>query len=188
MLKKAANVRTFLKFSMKRLLYSLKTALLSGIAGLFCLHGQSQQVGVNTMIPTPVVTVNVRQELQLGAFTQGNSGGSISITYDGTRTGTGSVVPLSLGSASSPLILEIQGPKGSIVSMIENEATILTGSNGGTMRLKLKSFNPEMPFVIADDPPAKNIIRIGAELTVGNAQQSPPGNYSGSMNISFVVE
>jgi hypothetical protein len=106
---------------------------------------------------------------------------------DGTRLGSGTVVPLNFGAGSAALILEIQGPKGSIVSML-SETTSLTGSNGGSMLLKIRETYPAMPFIITEDAPAKSVIKIGAELMVGNAQQAPPGNYTGSLNVSFVVE
>lgn len=173
---------------MQRISFSFKICLLTGLAALFFAQAKSQQLKVDAAKLSPVLKVNVRQELQLGAFTQGSSGGSIRVQPDGTRTATGTVVPLNFGASYMPLVLEIEGPKGSIVSMLADEVTILTGSNGGMMRLKLAGSNPALPFIITDDPPAKNVITIGAELIVGNSQESPPGNYSGSLNISFVVE
>lgn len=173
---------------MQRIPFCFKTCLLTGLAALFFTQVQSQQLRADAGSLSPALKVNVRQELQLGAFTQGSSGGTIRLQTDGTRTATGTVVPLNFGAAYMPLVLEIEGPKGSIVSMLAGELTILTGSNGGRMRLKIAGSNPAMPFIITDDPPAKNVITIGAELIVGNSQESPPGNYSGSLNVSFVVE
>lgn len=173
---------------MQRISFCFKTCLLSGLAILFFAQVQSQQLKAGATSLSPVLKVNVRQELQLGAFTQGSAGGTIRLQTDGTRTATGTVVPLNFGASYMPLVLEIEGPKGSIVSMLSEEVTVLTGSNGGRMRLKIAGSNPAMPFIITDDPPAKSIITIGAELIVGNSQESPPGNYSGSLNVSFVVE
>ena len=173
---------------MQRIRFCFKIYLLTALAGIFFIEGKSQQTGLSISSGSPALKVMVRQELQLGTFTQGSSGGSIVISPDGFRTGNGTVVPLNFGAAYAPLILEIEGPKGSIVSMLANETTVLTGSNGGVMRLKITESSPPLPFVIREDPPAKHIIKIGAELKVGNSIESPPGNYSGSLNISFIME
>lgn len=172
---------------MQRSFFCFKIYLLILLAGIFYLEGFGQKIETTVKVPTTVFTVNVKQELQLGAFTQGSSGGSISISPEGVRTGLGTVLPLNFGVNYAPLILEIQGPRGSVVSMLANE-TVLTGSNGGTMNLTIQSTNPQMPIVITDDPPEKVIIKIGAVLRVGNSLESPPGNYSGSLNISFILE
>jgi len=132
--------------------------------------------------------VTVKQEFNFGAFTQGPSGGTISILPDGLRTASGSVVPLNFGATYLPLVLEIEGPKGSVVSMLAQDIALLTGSNGGVMRLRVKNSYPAMPFIITDDAPAKSIIKIGADLIVGNSSESPPGNYIGTLNISFIRE
>lgn len=161
--------------------------MLTGFISFVWLEGKSQQVVVQAKIPAAVFSVNVQQGFQFGSFTQGNAGGIISISPEGIRTGSGAVVPLNFGTAATPLVLELQGQRGSMVSML-TETSTLTGSNGGSMTLKITGTNPPMPFIIPEDAPEKSIIKIGAELMVGNAQQSPPGNYSGSLNISFVLE
>ncbi len=170
------------------ILFRYKIQLLVVMACLCLMQVKAQQVGVSVSTSNPSLKVSVMQEISFGAFAQGNSGGSITISAEGTRWASGTVVPLNFGAAYLPLILEIEGPRGSIVSMLTNETILLTGSNGGTMKLKLSASNPAMPFIITDDAPSKSIIKIGAELIAGNANVSPPGNYSGSLNISFVVE
>jgi len=165
-----------------------KSPLMMVLVCLCFIQGKSQQVGISVTPNGTALQVTVRQEINFGALTQGQSGGSIIISPEGTRTSSGTVVPLNFGSTYLPLILEIEGPKGSIVSMLSNEITTLTGSNGGIMKLKMKGSNPIMPFYITDDAPAKSIIKIGAELIVGSSIESPPGNYSGTINISFVAE
>lgn len=158
------------------------------LAVLFFAGVKAQQPVTRVAVNTEAVKVNVVQQLSFGAFTQGSSGGSIHVLANGTRTALGTVVPLNFGTTYMPLILEIEGPRGAIVSMLTDEKNELTGSNGGSMKLRLTGSNPSMPFIITNDAPAKSIIKIGAELIVGNATESPPGNYSGSLNISFIVE
>jgi len=56
------------------------------------------------------------------------------------------------------------------------------------MKLKLLDINNSMPFIITNEAPAKNLVTIGAELIVGNMSESPPGNYSGSLYLSFLTD
>lgn len=170
------------------ILFRYKMQLLVVMASLCFVQANSQQVGISVSAISTSLKVSVRQEISFGAFAQGNAGGSVTISAEGTRWASGAVVPLNFGAAYLPLILEIEGPRGSIVSMLSDETTILTGSNGGTMKLKLIASNPAMPFIITEDAPAKSIVKIGAELIVGNAAMSPPGSYTGTLNLSFIVE
>lgn len=172
---------------MQNLMFSHKAFLLGILAVVAGLNAKGQ---IKAVFPASqsTVKVTVKQDVQFGAFTQGVAGGSITILPEGTRVASGSVIPLNFGGTYVPLILEIEGPKGSIVSMLGDQRIILTGSNGGTMKLKLGNSFPAIPFIILEDAPAKSIVKIGAELIVGNLIESPPGNYSGSLNISFVVE
>ena len=171
---------------MQRLMFSNRAIMLSMLGFLYVLNGNSQ---VRSILPPSqsAVKVIVKQDLQIGAFAQGSAGGTIQLMPDGSRHSSGTVIPLNFGAAYMPLILEIEGPKGSVISILE-ESTVLTGSNGGSMKLKLRNSQPAMPFIIMEDAPAKSIVTIGAELTAGNMVQSPPGNYSGNLAISFVVE
>jgi hypothetical protein len=171
----------------KRIMFSKKLDLLCILAVVAVLQVKSQ-VRTDLTIQQAPVKVTVKQDLKFGTFTQGASGGSITLLPEGTRLAGGTVIPLNFGGTYMPLLLEIEGPKGSIVSIVADDRTILTGSNGGMMKLKLGNSIPSMPFIILEDAPAKSIVKIGAELIVGNLIESPPGNYSGSLNISFVVE
>ncbi len=173
---------------MKGINFLFKSQLLILLICLCFLTGNSQQVALLVTTNETALHVTVKQEINFGAFTQGPSGGIISLTPEGLRTASGSVVPLNLGATYLPLIVEIEGPKGAIVSMLAEETILLTGNNGGTMKLKIRSTIPAIPFMITDDAPVKNILKIGADLIVGNLTESPPGNYSGTLNISFVKE
>lgn len=173
---------------MKGIIFRYKSQLMIALACLCFVRGESQQVGVVVTTSETALQVTVRQEMNFGAFAQGSFGGNLSISPEGMRTASGSVVPLNFGATYLPLILEIEGPRGAILSILAQETTLLTGSNGGTIKLKITSSNPALPFIIADDAPAKTILKIGAELIIGNVTDSPPGNYSGTVNISFVRE
>lgn len=168
-------------------MFSTKIYMLCILAVAAVLQAKSQ-VRTEIINQQSPVKVTVKQDIGFGAFTIGASGGSITLTPQGTRLASGAIVLLNFGGTYTPLLLEIEGPKGSIVSIVADDKTILTGSNGGTMKLKIGNSIPSMPFIISEDAPAKSIVKIGAELIAGNLTESPPGNYSGSLNISFMVE
>jgi hypothetical protein len=130
-------------------------------------------------------TVYTLQNMSFGAFSQGNNGGTVQISAAGVRTVTGSVVPLNFGVQYGQAIFEIEAPAGTIISIVNGPDATLTGSNGGTMSLHLGNSDPASPFNTTVTPPARTRVNIGATLTVGNATVSPPGAYTGTIDISF---
>ncbi|MRR23425.1 DUF4402 domain-containing protein, partial [bacterium] len=69
------------------------------MAGIMLLCGSVKVLMAQPLPPRPVViTVNHSQPLAFGAFTPGVSGGTITVSPDGgTRTSTGTVIPLNMG-------------------------------------------------------------------------------------------
>lgn len=141
---------------------------------LNCLPANSQGLNVTTI-----------QNLSFGAFSQGSSGGTITVSSAGSRTASGTVVPLNLGIQYFQAIFEVEDSTGTIVSILNGPDATLYGSNGGTMSLHLSSSSPASPFISTIDPPGTTAISIGGTLTVGNADTSPPGNYTGTFYITF---
>lgn len=132
-----------------------------------------------------IQTVSTLQNLSFGAFTQGSSGGTIIINNDGSRNATGTIVPLNLGVAYFQAIFAVEAPQGTVISLLNGPDASLTGSNGGSMSLKIGNSNPASPFISGVAPPLKTQISVGGTLTVGTPQQSPPGTYSGTFYITF---
>lgn len=125
------------------------------------------------------------QNLAFGAFFHGNTGGSVIIESDGSRSVTGDVVALNLGITYFNAIFEIEAPPGSIVSILNGPDATLTGSNGGSMTLNIGTSTPAAPFSTTLSPPSRTQVNIGGTLTVGNNAASPPGSYSGTFYITF---
>lgn len=125
------------------------------------------------------------QGLSFGAFSHGNSGGSLTIAADGTRTATGDVVPLNLGVLYNSAIFEIQSPPGAIISILQGPDATLTGSNGGSMNLHIGNPYPASPFLNTISPPGGTQINIGGTLTIGGSGSAPPGSYTGTIYITF---
>ena len=131
------------------------------------------------------LTVTTVQNLSFGVFSQGSSGGTITVSNSGSRTATGTVIPLNLGIQYFQAIFEVADSTGTVVSILNGPDATLTGSNGGTMSLHLGNSDPASPFISAINPPGTTRISIGGSLTAGNADITPAGNYSGTFYITF---
>lgn len=125
------------------------------------------------------------QNLAFGAFCHGNTGGSVMLTSNGSRSTTGDVIALNLGIQFFNAIFELEAPPGTIVSILNGPDATLTGSNGGAMTLSLGTSSPMAPFSTIVSPPSRTQVNIGGTLTVGNNAASPPGAYTGTFYITF---
>jgi len=134
------------------------------------------------------LTVYTVQHMSFGAFSIGNSGGTVVIANNGTRSVTGDVLGLNLGTTYFQAIFDIDGPQGAIVSILNGADATLTGSNGGSMLMHIGNSDPSSPFIITVAQPARTQVNIGGTLTVGNAAANPPGNYNGTFYITFNLE
>lgn len=125
------------------------------------------------------------QHINFGAFAHGNTGGTLIIAADGTRTATGDVILLNLGVSYYNAIFEIEAPPGAIISILNGPDATLSGSNGGSMTLHIGNSYPASPFTNSTAPPARTQVSIGGTLTVGASGTAPPGTYTGTIYITF---
>jgi Domain of unknown function (DUF4402) len=143
----------------------------------------------DTIPPDPgAIVVYTIQDLSFGAFTIGNTGGTVIIASNGSRSVTGDVVALNLGTLYHQSIFDIDGPQGTIVSIINGADATLTGSNGGSIYLHLGNSDPPSPFIITVTQPARTQVNIGGTLTLGSPAANPPGTYNGTFYITFNQE
>jgi hypothetical protein len=147
--------------------------LLAFVLSVTSIHAQSS------------ITVYTIQNIGFGAFATGNTGGTVKISSSGVRTVTGTVIPLNFGLQYRPVIFEIEAPSGTIISFANSLNATLTGSNGGTMSVHLDESDPVLPFNTIVSPPARTQLKMGGTLTVGNPSVSPPGTYTGTLDITF---
>jgi len=134
--------------------------------------------------PGAIIVYTV-QNISFGAFTGGSSGGTVIISTSGTRSVTGDVVALNLGTSYFQSIFEIDAPQGTIISITNGPNAVLTGSNGGTMSMLIGTSNPASPLITTAIQPLRTAVSIGGTLTVGNAAANPPGAYNGTFYITF---
>lgn len=134
------------------------------------------------------ISVYTVQNLSFGAFSPGANGGTISIAANGTRSVTGSVVPLNMGFQYFQANFEIEAPAGSIISILTGPNATLTGSNGGSMSLSISAPSPMAPFSTSIIPPGRTLVSFGGTLTVGTILTTLPGVYTGTFAITFNQE
>jgi hypothetical protein len=174
-----------MSFSIKTYNGPLKHCLLPLIVIL--LLALSQEMTAQEPPPRPV-QVTVLQNLGFGAFAHGLFGGSVIVNTGGARSYTGDIVLLNLGFSFSAAIFKLVANPGTLISILNGPDAQLIGSNGGFMILHIGDSFPLSPFVINSVPPDFTEMNIGGTLTVGNTAANPPGNYSGTFDITFIQE
>lgn len=173
--------------SFSNIVFHRERILLISITVLFFLC--SPRLSAQELPPRPItVTVNMSQNLSFGAFYHFSLGGTVTINSDGSRSSTGDVVLLNLGYTYSTGLYDLVGNPGTLVSILKGPDAVLPGSNGGSMTLKIGDTDPASPFIITTMPPNVTQLRIGGTLIVGSPLANPPGNYSGTFDITFVQE
>lgn len=160
-----------------RLLFSAALFLVLGLV----INGQEPP-------PRPIAVTVTAQGLGFGTFTQGAAGGTVTVTAAGARSSSGDVILLSLAPLHSSAMFEIVGNPGTLVSILNGPDVFLPGSNGGSLQLSIGASEPVSPFVITTTPPVATLLYIGGTLTVGNPASNPPGNFSGTFDITFIQE
>jgi hypothetical protein len=139
--------------------------------------------------PRPInVFINPAQGLIFGAFFQGVTGGTVILFPDGSRSATGDLVLANLGVPFSPAIYEIDANAGTLISILNGPDVMLTGSNGGTIRLHIGNSSPASPFITTAIPPGRTQVRIGGTLTVGSPLANPSGSYNGTYSVTFIQQ
>ena len=156
------------------------------ILGSFCTFAQNPTDSIP--VDPGAISIYTIQNMSFGGFSQGVSGGTVIIANDGTRSTTGSIIPLNLGIIYFQSIFEILGPVGTIITVLNGPDATLTGSNGGSMTMTIGLSNPASPFTTTVAPPGRTQVYIGGTLNVGSAAANPPGNYNGSFYITFNQE
>jgi hypothetical protein len=136
--------------------------------------------------PPHPIKVTTFQQMSFGSIILGNSGGTVIIYPDGTRSRTGDVILPTLGSQGYQAIFEVKAEPGTLITILFGSTTL---SNGGhSMNLQLGPSNPVSPFINTLQPNGKTDVNLGGTLTVGNNLQNPAGNYNGSFTVTFIQQ
>ena len=153
---------------------------------LFILSANINKTFAQEDPPIPVdVEVNTAQFLNFGAFTVGDAGGTVSVDYNGTRTWTGDVHLFSSGTTISPALYDVYANPGTILTITHPETFELTGTSGQKIILKIDSYSTGKTFITTQNANTPNSVYVGGTLILGNSAANGPGNYSGTINVTF---
>lgn len=160
------------------------------MAGFILLSLFPYNAGGQERPPRPiVVTVRSAQGIQFGTFTHGPSGGTLSVSHEGIRSATGSVILISQGNFAAPAVFLVEGIRGTLITISPIPDATLTSSSGGHLTMTFDTPNiaasSGSPFILTSDSPAQMEVRIGATLVVGNSGANPAGTYSGNFYVTF---
>jgi hypothetical protein len=134
------------------------------------------------------VQVYAEQDVQLGSFVAGSTGGTLTVTFEEERKATGSLILINQGEPFKSAVFGIEAPFGSTVNILNGPDVVIKGSNGGEITLSLGESSRGSSFISDAVPPDRNYISISTSLTVGTGAENPPGNYSGSLSITVIQE
>ncbi len=137
--------------------------------------------------PIPVkVEVRNAMSLNFGSFTVGNSGGSVTVTYDKRILQTGDIYLLDFGANRTPALFDVTANPGTILQIQAPTNVELTGSNGGTIYLDINSFSTGQTFITTAVPPQVNEVFVGGTLRIDNSSAAPAGSYNGTFTLTFI--
>jgi len=148
----------------------------------------ASSVKVNAQEPPPrPPTITLTNNLSFGAFYQGASGGTVTISPAGIRTSTGDIILIGLGYPFSAAHFNVYSNPGTVISILNGPDIPLTWG-GYSINLHIGGSDPLSPFVNSNPYTVPNILSIGATIVVGNPATNPPGSYSGTFEITLVFE
>lgn len=160
------------------------------ILGLAAMHANAQ---VLPQPPQRTATVTATQSLEFGDLTilPGSAGGTVSVDYTGSRSASGSVILLNLGSAVRPAIFEYKLCPGRLVAVSYPASVTLNGSAGGTLTLNIGPTSVGVSgdtFVSNKGCDEIHQIAVGGTLLVGSMAANPRGYYTGTFQLTFIQQ
>ena len=154
----------------------LMTAIISLLTGF-------QNIKAQEPPPRPIRILPTAQTLSFGMFYHGATGGTVIISPSGVRSATGDVVLL--GTGFSAAMFEVHANRGTLISILNGPDATLAGVPSGSMILHIGTSIPASPFVSTVLYNVPIFLYIGGTLTVGNSAANPPGNYTGTFQITL---
>lgn len=147
----------------------------------------SQEVKAQEPPPRPISVTWTGQNLSFGAFYQGASGGSVIINSAGGRSFSGDVVLLNMGYLFTTALFNVVANPGTVISLLKPTSTLTDGS-GHSLTLTIDETYPVSPFVTTLPLTSVTPVNIGGILYVGSSAANPPGNYTGTFDMTFIQE
>ena len=117
--------------------------------------------------------------LSFGSFVAG-SGGTVTVTTDGARNKTGGVMLVAQGGGGTAAQFTSIAVATYAIITLPTDGTVLLSSGSNTMAVNSFMSYPSATGILSGA--GAQILRVGATLTVGNAQV--PGSYAGSFAVT----
>ncbi|MCB7480119.1 DUF4402 domain-containing protein [Christiangramia sediminis] len=140
--------------------------------------------------PIPIeVEVRTSRNLNFGAFTVGDAGGNVSVSYDDQRTVNGDIFELNFGEPISAALFDVYANPGTIIQIQQMGDTELTNGNGGIIYLSIDSFSTGQRTFVTQSPNAQtpNEVFVGGTLTIpADNSGNLPGRYNGTFTLNFI--
>ena len=140
--------------------------------------------------PRPItVTVSTAQHLSFGTFIQAGDDGSVTVTYDGMRSKSGSVILPNMSSIVTPALFIVDSEPGVLINIIYPNPNPQLFNGGFPLQLHLGE-----PYI--DDRPGNQFITkrkdtnvyIGGTLDIKSLLVNPAGSYSGTFSVTFIQQ
>lgn len=163
---------------------------------LLCLLVLFMVAPLRAQVPIPVtvqaltnennqpVTAEVIQELSFGSLAPGPSGGTVTVSPQGSRTATGSVFPA--GGTFTCGIIRIKAHPKTLINIVPASTTLRYRGYQLDLTFSPRSdVSPQPPFVTHS---AYTDIRIGGTLHLDGSAAVAAGSYSGQFVINITSE
>lgn len=148
------------------------------------------EISAQELPPIPIqVEVRTARNLNFGAFTVGNSGGNVSVSYDDQRTVNGDIFELNFGEPISAALFDVYANPGTIIQIQHFGETELTNGNGGIIYLTVNSFSTGQQTFVTRAPNAQtpNEVFVGGTLRIpSDTSGNLPGKYFGTFTLNFI--
>ncbi|MFC4871135.1 DUF4402 domain-containing protein [Negadavirga shengliensis] len=134
------------------------------------------------------IQVYNEQPLSFGSFIVKDAGGTVHVSYSAERTATGDIILINQSENFSPLVYGIEAPIGTLIHIQNGPDMKMYGDNGGELTVSLGASDKGTSFVSTVAPPDRNLVYIEATISVNSRNITPPGNYAGSVSVTFIQE
>lgn len=141
--------------------------------------------------PVPIeVEVRTSRNLNFGSFTAGNSGGTVTVSYDDQRTVDGDIFELNFGQPVSAALFDVYANPGTIIQIEDMGTYTLENQDTGLqIELLINSFSTGHRTFVTQAPSAQtpNEVFVGGTLRIPSDNSGNlPGTYFGTFTLNFI--